>query len=267
MYVTELNIYPLKSGGQLPLDSARVEPRGLQGDRRYMLVDEAGRFLTQRRYPRMALIQLRRTEQGFRLHAPGSADLELPTALVIDAQRAVTVWQSELDASLADDALNDWFSAFMGFAVQLVFMDDRHERALNPGRGRAGDQVSFADGAPLLLISEASLAELNHRLAQPVTMQRFRPNLVVSADQPFAEDSWRLIRIGEAEFEVSWACTRCVMTTVDPATGEKDAHGEPLKTLAAFRRVPGGIVFGQNLIPRRLGQVRVGDRVELLQTR
>jgi uncharacterized protein YcbX len=267
MRVTQLNIYPLKSCGQVPVDSALVEARGLAGDRRYMLVDESGRFLTQRRYPRMALIQPQRTDQGLRLCAPGLETLQLPTELVTDAQRNVSVWQSELDASLADGTINNWFSAFMGFPVQLVFMADRHERALKAGHGQPGDRVSFADGAPLLLISEASLAALNGRLAQPVTMQRFRPNLVVSAEQPFAEDSWRLIRIGEAEFEVSWACSRCVMTTVDPVTGDKDADGEPLKTLAAFRRSPEGIVFGQNLIPRGLGRIRVGDRVELLQSR
>jgi uncharacterized protein YcbX len=267
MRVTELNIYPIKSCGQVPVDSVVVEPRGLAGDRRFMLVDDNGRFLTQRRHPRMALIQVAHTDRGFRLHAPGAHALELPAALPAGRERPVVVWQSELDATLAEDAINAWFSEFLEFPAQLVFMADSHERRLKPDRGRSDDRLSFADGAPLLLISEASLADLNSRLTHPVSMQRFRPNLVVTTDTAFAEDEWQLIRIGEAEFEVSWACTRCVMTTVDPASGEKDSNREPLATLSSFRRVREGVVFGQNLIPRRLGRVQVGDRVELLATR
>jgi len=266
MHVAELYIYPVKSCGRVSVDSVTVEPRGLAGDRRYMLVDEKGRFVTQRRHPRMALLRVEHTDRGFTLRAPGMDSLQLEAALLSGPQRTVSVWHSEVEALVAAESINAWFSAFMGFPAQLVFMDERCERILKAGRGEPGDQVSFADGAPLLLISDASLAELNRRLARPVTMERFRPNLVVSADQPFAEDGWQFIRIGEAEFEVAWACTRCVMTTVDPASGDKDRGGEPLATLGAFRRVREGIVFGQNLIPRRLGRVQVGDRVELLET-
>ncbi len=267
MRVTELNVYPIKSCGQVRVAAASVEPRGLAGDRRYMLVDGRGRFLSQRRYPRMALIRLERAASGFRVTAPDAPGLDLPRVLHTDAQRSVRVWHSELRAAVAGAMINNWFSAFLGFAVELVYMGAAHERALKPGRGRPEDRVSFADGAPLLLLSEASLAELNGRLAQPVTMRRFRPNLVVSGAEPFAEDRWRRIRVGEAEFEVAWACTRCVLTTVDPATGHKHPDGEPLATLGTFRRVSEGIIFGQNLIPRRLGRVQVGDRVETLQPR
>ena len=148
---------------------------------------------------------------------------------------------------------------------ELVQMKERHIRPVKSGRGREGDLVSFADGAPVLLTSLASLAALNERLADPVPMIRFRPNLVTSADHAFAEDGWRRIRVGEAELDVEWRCTRCVVTTIDTETGEKHPAGEPIRTLKGFRSSEEGVMFGQNLIPRRLGTVRVGDRVEVLE--
>tara|TARA_B100000929_G_C15255542_1_gene334834 strand:- start:53 stop:562 length:510 start_codon:yes stop_codon:yes gene_type:complete len=169
-----------------------------------------------------------------------------------------------MEVSLGPDSVNEWFTQVMGFPCQLVYMGKQHCRALKAGRGKAGDQISFADGSPLLLISEASLNELNKRLMQPVEMKRFRPNLVTTADRPFAEDDWSRIRIGEVEFDLDWACTRCVLTTIDPDTARKDVAGEPLMTLKGFRRSSEGVMFGQNLIPRRLGTLSVGDPIELL---
>ncbi len=267
MRLTELTIYPIKSCGPVAVEAATVEPRGLVGDRRYMLVDSRGRFLTQRQHPRMALLNVAATPRGLRVTAPDADPLDLSPPPGEGLERRVRVWDSELPATLADEYINAWFTRFMGFSVQLVFMGSQHERPLKAGRGRPGDQVSFADGAPVLMMSEGSLAELNGRLAKPVTMKRFRPNMVVSADKPFAEDEWRRIRIGGAEFEVAWACTRCLMTTIDPATARKDPDGEPLNTLRGFRRDSAGVIFGQNLIPRRLGRVQVGDRVRVLQGR
>ena len=144
-------------------------------------------------------------------------------------------------------------------------MKDRHVRPIKARYGKAGDQVSLADGAPVLLTSEASLAELNERLERPLPMIRFRPNLVTTAERAFAEDGWRRISVGEAEFDVEWACTRCIVTTIDTATGEKDPGGEPIRTLKGFRASREGVMFGQNLIPRRLGTVRVGDSIEVLE--
>jgi uncharacterized protein YcbX len=265
--LTELNIYPVKSCGPLAVDAATVEPRGLAGDRRFMLVDSQGRFLTQRQHPQMALLSVAAMPHGLRVTVPDADPLDLPRTLHTNLERRVRVWDSELPAAVADENINIWFTRFMGFPVELVFMGSQHERPLKAGRGRAADRVSFADGAPVLMISEGSLAELNGRLAKPVTMARFRPNMVVTADKPFAEDEWRRIRIGGAEFEVAWACTRCVLTTIDPVTGVKGPDGEPLNTLRGFRRVSAGVIFGQNLIPRRLGRVQVGDRVRVLQGR
>jgi len=262
--LTEINIFPLKSCGQISVQSAAVEERGLQGDRRYMLVDVTGRFLTQREYPKMTLIQVDVRDSGLEVTAPGQPPLEFSVDLEWHRVRQVKVWRDHMEVSLGPDSVNEWFTQVMGFPCQLVYMGKQHRRALRAGRGKVGDQVSFADGSPLLLISEASLNELNKRLMQPVEMKRFRPNLVTTADRPFAEDNWSRIRIGEVEFDLGWACARCVLTTVDPDTARKDVSGEPLMTLKGFRRGPEGVMFGQNLIPRRLGTLNVGDPIELL---
>ena len=238
--------------------------RGLSGDRCYMLIDDRGRFLSQREHPRMALISVEETPTVLSIRAAETVALELPHQLAEAEETCVSVWNDELDAAVASTEVNHWFSAFLGLSCRLVYMAERHHRAVPGGHGRQGDEVSFADGAPLLLASTSSLDSLNTRLANPVTMLHFRPNLVVSGSPPFAEDEWRLIRIGEVELEVSWPCARCVMTTVDPSTGIKAGDREPLATLGRFRRSPTGALFGQNLIPRKLGLIRVGDAVEIL---
>lgn len=263
--ITEIILYPIKSCAGFAVGSAQLEARGFAGDRRYMLVDERGRFLTQREHSKMARISVRPSNRGWAVDAPGCATLELPESLSAEEECPVIVWHDRLELAVAGAAVNDWFSEVMGFPCRLVNMHERHRREVREGRGAAGDLVSLADGAPVLLTSQASLAELNERLADPLVMRRFRPNLVISAERAFAEDSWGRIRVGEAEFDVAWACTRCVVTTIDPETGEKDPHGEPLMTLKGFRRGPEGVMFGQNLIPRRLGSVRVGDSIERLE--
>ena len=243
-----------------------MESSGLQTDRRYMLVNEHGRFLSQRTHPRMSLIQVQPDEDGFLVTAPGRSTLSLPAVMPAGDTRRIKVWRDELTAVLAPAAINDWFAAAMGIPCQLVYMSKPHSRPLKSGYGRPEDDLSFADGAPAMLISSESLTELNERLETSVEMKRFRPNLVVTARSAFAEDRWRRIRIGEAEFEVAWPCTRCTIPTVDPVTGEQDPLGEPIATLNAFRRSPSGVTFGQNLIPRRLGRMRVGDLVEILES-
>jgi hypothetical protein len=262
--VSELHIYPIKSCRGIAVASAEVEARGLACDRRYMLVDARGRFLTQREHPRMALIDVQPADIGWRVATPGRPPLELPRRLSGGGECEVRIWRDTVQATLAPEELNLWFSEFMGFACGLVYMDDHQHRPVSHETAQFDDEVGFADGAPLLLISAGSLADLNGRLAKPVTMRHFRPNIVVDAASPFAEDAWRTIAIGGAEFTVAWPCSRCVLTTIDPATGEKDARGEPLETLKSYRRVGARVMFGQNLIPRRLGTVRVGDTVRVL---
>lgn len=263
--VTEISIYPIKSCRGISLRSAVVEPRGLARDRRFMLVDARGRFITQREQPRMALIRVSETADGYVVEAPGQDALELPREFEGGRECRVRVHRDTLDAELAGPATNRWFTRFMGMDCGLVYMAGHQHRAVRHASAQFDDEVSFADGAPLLLISEASLDDLNARLAEPVEMRRFRPNLVVTADQAFDEDGWGRIRVGEAEFEVAWQCSRCILTTVDPDTGERDAGGEPIETLKTYRRVSGPVMFGQNLLPRRLGTVRVGDEVEVLR--
>jgi len=263
--ITEIRLYPIKSCAGISVDSARLEPRGFAWDRRLMLVDEHGRFLTQREHPEMALIRVRRSARGWAVDAEGKKTLELPEQLVTGADQPVSIWKDRLALGVAEPRVNEWFTDTLRLSCQLVQMSEQHVRPIKSGRGRSGDQVSLADGAAVLLTSEASLAALNQRLEKPLEMIRFRPNLVVTADAAFAEDRWRRIRAGAATFDVGWACTRCVVTTIDPDTGEKDPNGEPIHTLKRFRRGPEGVMFGQNLVPRHLGKVSVGDTIEILE--
>ena len=259
-----LYVYPIKSCAALASASARVEPRGLADDRRWLVVDAKGMFVTGRLYSRMPLIRATPLIAGLRLEAPDMPTLEIARPAPGARRRDVTVWRSRVDAPVADDASAAWISRFLGADLSLVYMDEAAHRGVNPDFGRPGDEVSFADGYPQLLISSAALDALNARLDTPVDMLRFRPNLVVSGTTPHAEDAWKRIRIGEIEFDLVKPCTRCIFTTVDPQRGERDANGEPLKTLTTYRRSPNGVTFGQNLIPRGSGTIRVGDAVEVL---
>lgn len=262
--VSALYIYPIKSCGGIALERAHVERRGLQFDRRYMLVDANGRFLTQRQTPRLALFATAIEGARLRVTGPDGASLLLPLQPAFASSIPVKVWRSRLEAQLADADVNAWFSERLERVVQLVYMADHQHRAVSSRRATASDdEVSFADGAPILLTSEGSLADLNARLSRPVSMLRFRPNIVVDAREPFCEDTWNRIRIAGTQLEVAWACARCTMTTVDPRTGRCDDDGEPLATLRAYRRDGPGIFFGQNLLTRGAGVVSLGDIVEV----
>lgn len=262
MQLSGLYLYPIKSTAPLEMQTALVEPRGLQHDRRWMVVDAEGRFLTGRQLPRLTLVRAQPVPGGLSLDAPGMPPLLVPFPQT-EATVPVNVWKNEVAAkpSGVGDA---WLSEFLRRPARLVHMDAEVTRPMTDPQSRPGDQVSFADAFPLLLISRAALEGLNARLVKPVSMLQFRPNLVVDGVAAHAEDGWKLIRIGGVEFEVAKACTRCVFTTVDPLRGERDPDGEPLRTLIGYRRTPEGVTFGQNLIPRSSGGVRVGDAVEVL---
>jgi uncharacterized protein YcbX len=265
--LSALHIFPLKSGAPLVLDAGVVEKRGLRFDRRWMVVDGDDRFMTGRQNPRLTLVRALPDGDGLRLSAPGMPDLH------VEPPREGTrvdsaVWGARVTPLPAADAANEWLGAFLGARCRLVFMDAdcvRPMKAKYEGRyGTDDDEVSFADGFPLLLISQAALDQLNERLARPVPMLRFRPNLVVAGTGPHAEDGWRRIRVGTVEFDVLKPCVRCVFTTVDFEHGRFSDDGEPLRTLITYRRGSDGVTFGQNLIPRGHGAIRVGDRVEVL---
>ena len=265
MQVTEINIYPIKSTRRIALSESEVLPRGLPWDRRWMLVDENDHFMTARQHPTLARVQTAVKNDELQVRAEGRDELRLPLMPPEARITAVTVWRDSCDAVLVGPQADDWFSDYVGLACRLVQMTDSLVRAVNPDYGQDGDEVSFADGFPLLLISEASLNDLNHRLPVPASMRRFRPNLVVDGEVAYGEDRWRHLRVGEVEFEGVKNCSRCLFTTIDSDTGSKDPQQEPLRTLGTYRRrAQGGVYFGQNLIPRSGGVIRVGDRVEVL---
>ncbi|MEJ7745614.1 MAG: MOSC N-terminal beta barrel domain-containing protein [Luteimonas sp.] len=262
MVLSSIHIYPIKSTAGLDVQLAEIDARGLIHDRRWMIVDAAGRFLTGRQLPRLVLIQAVPEGDGLRLQAPSMPTLTVP-ARGPDAERMpVTVWDDVVDAACADAASDAWLGDFLGRTVRLVAMDAQSERAIASDRATQEGEVSFADGYPFLAISQGSLDALNSRLAAPISMQRFRPNLVIAGCDPHAEDDWHRIRIGGIDFEAAQACTRCAFTTVDPVLGARDASGEPLRTLKTYRRTEKGITFGMHWIARDRGLIRVGDRVE-----
>ena len=276
MRVSEINIYPVKSLKGITVIEAEVEPRGLRSDRRWLIVDKDGKFLTQRGLPKMATIGVAVSGNGLDVRADGFLPLRVDP---IEGERVTAlVWNSTSEAVAYDIETNEWFSDVLGKKVTLLYMPDDAGRPVNPRFDRGGEMVSFADGYPLMLLGEASLAELNSRIERPLPMNRFRPNLVVSGSKAFAEDDWKTIRIGEAVFRSTKPCERCTITTVDQSRGEFDGK-EPLRTLTTFRSArdvmperidalglgPNAVIFGQNLVAESAGAtIRVGDTVEVV---
>ncbi|MBX3726161.1 MAG: MOSC domain-containing protein [Xanthomonadales bacterium] len=256
--------YPLKSAAAQPLAQATVEPRGLKGDRRWLVVDADGRFLTGRQLPALVRIRAVAMPDGLVLQSPGSPTLALPKPNAQQRRRRVRIWKDDVDALTCGADADAWLSRVLGRPVSLVYMDAGARRPVDPVHARPGDEVSFADGYPLLLLSAAALATLGERVGRPMAALRFRPNLVVGGCPAHAEDGWRRLRIGEVEFEAAKPCTRCVFTLVDPDTGVPDPQGEPLASLKAYRRGDSGVTFGVNLIPRGEGRLRTGDAVVVL---
>jgi uncharacterized protein YcbX len=269
-YLKSLHIYPVKSCHRVNVDAAVLEPWGLAGDRRWLITDADGQMLSQRVLPRMALIRpTNAPDGGLRLTAPGMPELVLPavTRLAGAKEAIVTVWRFTGPAASAGPEADEWVSTFVGRPARLVRMDDTNARPTNPAHSRAGDRVSFADGYPVVLASAASLARLGEWIAEmggePVPMTRFRPNVVVEGTEPWAEDGWRRVRIGEQRFRVAKRCDRCVITTVDPDLG-RFAGQQPLKALRKHRREDKAVYFAVNLIPDTVGPLSVGAEFEVL---
>lgn len=269
MILSEINIYPIKSLKGISLKEAKIERRGFEFDRRWMLIDDSNKFLTQREFPKMATLETEITENG--LHVTnGSAKLVVPFEIEGKNTEKVQIWQSKCAAKIYEKPINEWFSDVLGANIRLVMMpEETHRKVSYYYAANKGDHVSFADAYPFLLIGESSLDDLNSRLEQQVPMNRFRPNLVVSGAESFAEDGWKKIKIGNTVFHVVKPCARCVMTTINQQTGEKQGV-EPLKTMASFRipkrSLKKKILFGQNLIPEEAGEIlRVGDKIQILE--
>ncbi|WP_044875058.1 MOSC domain-containing protein [Pseudomonas sp. LFM046] len=264
--LSSLYRFPLKSAIGERLPHARIDALGLAGDRRWMLVDaENGRFLTQRAFAQMSQLSARwNTSGGLTLSAEGLSPLDVALPAPDANLRGTFVWGSPMVVPDAGDEAAEWLSSFLGKACRLVHVPEHRARDI-PGSLLPEEKVGFADGFPLLLIGQASLEDLSARVGRPLEMLRFRPNLVVEGSAPYAEDSWKRIRIGDIEFSVAKGCSRCILTTIDPATGERSADREPLTTLKTYREREGEVYFGQNLINRGTGVLEVGMEIEVLE--
>ena len=278
MKISQINIYPIKSLKGISLNEAIIEKRGLQYDRRWMLVDDNGVFFTQREFPKMATMAISLNENGLEVSADEFENLLLPYQPTTDEKIKVRVWQSICDATVSENKINQWFSEVLQTNCRLVYMPDESEREVNPLFNQNDDIVSFADGYPFLIIGENSLVDLNSRLENEIPMNRFRPNFVVQNSDAFAEDSWKKLSIGNTIFRATKPSERCVITTVDQNGGFFTGK-EPLKTLANYRLAKNvfpnnfesfgsdknAVLFGQNLIAENFGEtVKIGDDVKIL---
>ncbi len=261
MKLTGLYRYPVKSLRGEALKRMEVGPRGPVMDRHWMVVNEKGRFLTQRELPRMVLVKPRITDRGLALEAPGMPPLEV--APEGDELLEVQVWNDRLAARVMNPEADRWLSDFLGLPCRLVYLPEETKRQVDLEYAKPGDQTGFSDGFPFLLISQPSLDDLNRRMGRALPMERFRPNLVVEGCEPYAEDRWKRIRIGEIEFRVVKPCSRCVIPSVNPETGKREGN-EPLKTLMSYRKEGNKVFFGQNLIHDGTGVLEVGMPVEVL---
>jgi hypothetical protein len=266
--VRDLFIYPVKSARGIAVDEAndrRFRPSPTAAS---MVVDEESRFLTQRKYPQMALIDVRIERGGspgadrLVLEAPDAGGIAVPLRPEGGERRTVDVWGDRCEALSMGPEARRFFERILGIPSDLVYMPDETARLVNPAYSTPGAKVSFVDAYPYHLIAEASLGELNAHLKEPVPMNRFRPNIVIEGCEPYAEDGFRAVSIGEVPFRATELCPRCVLITVDQATGVKG--NEPLATLTKLRKQGHGVPFGQYLIQQGSGVVRRGDKVALL---
>jgi uncharacterized protein len=275
MIISELYIYPIKSCRGIRLERAEVTPKGFFLDREFMLVDAKGKFLSQREYPQLATIEIKIIEDTFLLSSSTSFSFK-PT--LTGREIAVKIWRDSTVAIDQGDKVARWFQNILGIKneCRLVRQSPKQIRAIDKQYAtQENEPVSFADGYPFLLTNTASLDELNRRInlvypdrSQEVVMNRFRPNITIDSDKPFLEGEWKLIQLGEVKFAVVKPCSRCIITTTNQLSGERNALGEPLKTLRTFRRFGNaGIMFGENLIPKTTGVVAVGDRLNIIESK
>jgi uncharacterized protein YcbX len=268
LHLSALYRFPLKSCKAEILQRAAFDELGLAGDRRWMLVDaENGRFLTQRTLPQMSqLSALWNGTGGITLAAPGLSPLDVPLPEDIDANlRGVTLWRDTFQVPDAGEAAAQWATSFVGKPTRVVHAPLGRARSLDEEYRAIHDKVAFADGFPLLLIGQGSLDALSARVGRPMEMLRFRPNLVVSGAEAFAEDGWKRIRIGDIEFRLVHPCARCILTTIDPLTGVRSEDREPFTTLKTFRASEGKVMFGQNVVSDGVGELETGMPIEVLE--
>jgi len=261
-----LHIYPIKSTAGISLSNSWVDDYGLSFDRRFVITDANGLFITARTQPTLCLIEANLTAYGLVLTAPNMPSLHIHYQKLSQTYKDVSVWENDINAQHGHEDYDLWFSQYLQIPCQLLYFGEQSQRFVK----NSNKQVAFADGYPLLLISQASLEDLNNKMPlqanQKISMSQFRPNIVIDNCEAFAEDTWQHIRIGEVEFEVSKPCSRCIFTTVNPINAEMHPQQEPLATLKNYRQVASGdVMFGQNLIALNQGSIKQGDKIVVLK--
>ena len=267
LQLSEIYIYPVKSLGGIRLDKAEVTDRGLKYDRRWMLIDENNRFISQREYPQLALFKVAIKDDNLVITDRKSGKILTVSHSPIYPNTPslnVTIWDDEVSAWEVGKIANDFFTQALEMSTRLVYMQDESHRKTDANYSLKGDEItSFSDGYPILIIGQSSLNDLNNRLAEPITINRFRPNFVFTGGNEFEEDEWHEFSVGNIRFFGVKPCARCIMTTIDPETGEKKGK-EPLLTLNRYRKAGNKILFGQNVLISQLGNVLVGDEIEVI---
>ncbi|MEO0552399.1 MAG: MOSC N-terminal beta barrel domain-containing protein [Bacteroidota bacterium] len=256
--LSDIYIYPVKSLGAIRISNTKTTEKGLQYDRRWMLVDNNNQFMTIRKYPNFLFFHLYGHKEGFRISFNASY-LDIPFSIASGDLIQCTIWDSKVEAIKGDERWSRWFSEQLGIPCSLVYMPDKADRRIKPLWG--GTTVSFADGYPLLITCEASLTDLNEKLDEPVEMMRFRPNLVFNGGEAYDEFRWGSFNIGHTKFQGLKPCTRCIVTTYNTITGEKGR--QPLLALSK-QKIDNNIVFGQHAKSLESGEIRVGDNLQIL---
>jgi len=260
--LSEIWIYPIKSLGGIRLKSAKVLPKGLLYDRRWMLIDESGIFITQRVHPVMAFFKLSLSDELFTIDYKGE-HINLPAnSAVSSTPISATIWDDVVEVFEVLGDYSQWFSQRLGIKCRLVYFPEPNQRLVDEKYRLEHDQVSLADGYPFLIIGQSSLDDLNAKLGKPLPMNRFRPNFVFTGGKPFEEDNWRNFAIGKSRFAGVKPCSRCVLTTVNQETAERSS--EPLVTLATYRKTNNKIYFGQNLLALACHEIYEGDTIEFV---
>jgi len=269
LQLSEIYIYPIKSLGGIRLESANITTRGLENDRRFMLVDENGRFMSQREHPQLAIFKTEIEDNFLKITNPkdgSTLHISVQYSLIqqVSPTKKVQIWDDETMAIEISIEATNWFSEALGIPARLVYMPEESQRKTDAQYSLTGKEItSFSDGYPILIIGQSSLDDLNNRLENPLNINRFRPNFVFINGEPFEEDAWHEFTVGNIRFFGVKPCARCIMTTIDQETGEKKGK-EPLLTLSKYRKAGNKTLFGQNVLISQLGTVSVGDNVAIL---
>ena len=276
--ISQLYRYPVKSMGAVKLQQARIDRFGIEKDRRWMLVDNNGKFITQREIAQMTLLSVTESELvggDWELAIEAPQDLELPEQceqtlsfsvskhFALNESVSVAVWGDACEGKVADDFINQWLSLVLGIPCRLVFMEEGYSRNVDKEYAKNNETVSFADGFPLLLTTEPSLTAFNQHLESPIEMLRFRPNIVISGNHSFAEDGWKTLRVGNIDFCVVKPCSRCAIPTINRRSAKKEPA--VFKALKQYRSIGKEVYFGQNLLAMSVGTISVGDKVEIIE--